>query len=163
VLRNEDFKDDKKDAGEIGSGHSVTALYEIVPAGVDVDAPDVGPLKYQTRPVTRATDASELATINVRYKAPDGDTSRPITAVIRNRVQPMSGNLAFASAVAEFGMLLRESDHRGRASYQSAASRARAHRGSDPEGYRAEFVKLVDLAASLKSVAREVAEPSASP
>ena len=150
VLRNEDFMDDKKDAGEIGSGHSVTALYEIIPAGVDVDAPDVDPLKYQTRPVTRAADASELATVNVRYKAPDGDTSRPIAAVIRNRVQPMSGNLAFASAVAEFGMLLRGSDHRGRASYESAASRARTHRGSDPEGYRAEFVKLVDLAASLR-------------
>jgi Ca-activated chloride channel homolog len=149
VLRNEDFKDDKKDAGEIGSGHSVTALYEIIPAGVDVDASDVDPLKYQTRPATRARDASELATVNVRYKAPDGDTSRLVSAVIRNRVQPMSGNLAFASAVAEFGMLLRESDYGGRASYESAASRARTHRGPDPDGYRAEFVKLVDLAASL--------------
>jgi Ca-activated chloride channel family protein len=150
VLRNEDFKDDKKDAGEIGSGHSVTALYEIIPAGEDVGASDVDPLKYQTRPATRARDASEVATVNVRYKAPDGDTSRLVSAVIRNRVQPMSGNLAFASAVAEFGMLLRESDYRGRASYESTASRARAHRGSDPEGYRTEFVKLVDLAASLK-------------
>jgi Ca-activated chloride channel homolog len=109
----------------------------------------VDPLKYQTRPATRAIDASELATVHVRYKAPDGDTSRPISAVIRNRVRPMSGNLAFASAVAEFGMLLRASEHRGRASYGSAASRARTYRGSDPEGYRAEFVKLVDLAASF--------------
>jgi hypothetical protein len=143
-------KNDKKDAGEIGSGHSVTALYEIVPVGVGVDAPDVDPLKYQTGPAVRATDASELATVNVRYKAPDGDTSRPIAAVIRNRVQPMSGNLAFASAVAEFGMLLRESEHRGKASYESVASRARTYRGSDPEGYRMEFIKLVELAASFR-------------
>ena len=153
VLRNEDFKDDKKDAGEIGSGHSVTALYEIIPAGADVDAPDVDPLKYQQRLAPSGTaSANELATVRVRYKAPDGDTSQLVTAVIRNRVQPMSHNLGFASAVAEFGMLLRHSDHRGRASYPSVISRARAFRGADAEGYRVEFAKLVDLAASLSGV-----------
>jgi Ca-activated chloride channel family protein len=155
VLRNEDFKDDRKDAGEIGSGHSVTALYEIVPAGVDVDAPDVEPLKYQAPLAPRGDiDSNELATVNVRYKAPDGDTSRLVTAAVRNAVRPMSANLAFASAVAEFGMLLRSSDHRGRASYQSVISRARAHRGADPEGYHAEFIKLVDLAAGLNALQR---------
>ena len=91
----------------------------------------------------------------MRYKSPDGDTSRLVTSVIRNRVQPLSSNLGFASAVAEFGMLLRNSDHRGRASYSSVLTRARAFRGADPEGYRAEFVKLVDLAASVRTVPAE--------
>ena len=79
MLRNEDFNDDKKDAGEIGAGHSVTALYEIVPAGGEVEAPAVDPLKYQRhRPssATRAASSDELMTVKLRYKAPDGDTSR---------------------------------------------------------------------------------------
>jgi Ca-activated chloride channel family protein len=153
VLRNEDFNDDRKDAGEIGAGHSVTALYEIIPAGTDVDAPSVDPLRYQQRPNrTRAADTSELATVKVRYKAPDGDTSRLITTVIQAKPRVMSPNLGFASAVAEFGMLLTGSEHRSRASYQSAATRARMFRGSDPEGYRTEFVRLVDLAAGLRDL-----------
>ena len=93
--------------------------------------------------------------MRVRYKAPDGDTSRLVTAVVRNRVQPLSANLGFASAVAEFGMVLRASEYRGRASYQSVVSGARTFRGEDHEGYRAEFVKLVDLAANLSGVSRE--------
>jgi Ca-activated chloride channel family protein len=150
VLRNEDFNDDKKDAGEIGAGHSVTALYEIVPAGAEIDAPSVDPLRYQQRAdPTRAANTSELATVKVRYKAPDGDTSRLITTVAQARPRAMSSNLGFASAVAEFGMLLTGSDHRSHASYKSAVSRARMYRGSDPEGYRGEFVRLVDLAAGL--------------
>ena len=150
VLRNEDFSDDKKDAGEIGEGHSVTALYEIVPAGTSVDVAAVDPLRYQ-QPATRTPPAasSELATIKVRYKAPDGDVSRLLTRVLLNADAPMSPNLAFASAVAEFGMLLRNSKHKGSASYSAAAARARNFRGSDPEGYRAEFIKLVDLTAAL--------------
>src|SRR5688572_24763752 len=79
VLRNEDFNNDKKDAGEIGAGHSVTALYEIVPAGVDVDGPPVDPLRYQPLQPARTVDASELATVKVRYKAPDADVSRLLT------------------------------------------------------------------------------------
>jgi Ca-activated chloride channel family protein len=150
VLRNEDFNDDKKDAGEIGAGASVTALYEIIPAGAEVDASSVDPLRYQQRPdPTRAANTSELATVKVRYKAPDGDTSRLITTVMQARPRAMSANLGFASAVAEFGMLLTGSEHRGNASYQSAVTRARMFRGSDSEGYRAEFVRLVDLAAGL--------------
>jgi Ca-activated chloride channel family protein len=153
VLRNEDFNDDRKDAGEIGAGHSVTALYEIIPAGAEVDAPSVDPLRYQQRPDrTRAADSSELATVKVRYKAPDGDASRLITTVIQARSRGMSPNLGFASAVAEFGMLLTGSEHRNRASYESAVARARMFRGSDPEGYRTEFVRLVDLAAGLRDL-----------
>jgi len=150
VLRNEDFNDDKKDAGEIGAGHSVTALYEIIPAGTEVDAPSVDPLRYQQKPdPTRAANTSELATVKVRYKAPDGDTSRLITTVVQARPRAMSPNLGFASAVAEFGMLLTGSEHRGRASYESAVTRARMFRGSDSEGYRAEFARLVEIAAGL--------------
>jgi Ca-activated chloride channel family protein len=150
VLRKEDFNDDKKDAGEIGAGHSVTALYEIIPAGTEVDAPSVDPLRYQQKPdPTRAANTSELATVKVRYKAPDGDTSRLITTVVQARPRAMSPNLGFASAVAEFGMLLTGSEHRGHASYESAVTRARMFRGSDSEGYRAEFVRLVEIAAGL--------------
>ena len=152
VLRSEDFNNDKKDAGEIGEGHSVTALYEIVPAGVEVDSVD--PLKYQ-RPlpqVLATADARELATVKVRYKAPDADASRLITRVMLNANAPMSANLGFASAVAEFGMLLRDSEHKGTASYSALITRARGFRGTDPEGYRAEFIKLADLAAALHAL-----------
>ena len=153
ALRNEDFNNDRKDAGEIGEGHSVTALYEIVPAGVEVDTPAVDPLRYQQPPGrTAAANARELATVKVRYKAPDGDASRLITRVMRNADAPMSTNLGFASAVAEFGMLLRNSEHKGSASYGALVARARSFRGNDPEGYRAEFIKLADLAAALHAL-----------
>jgi Ca-activated chloride channel family protein len=154
LLRSEDFNNDRKDAGEIGEGHAVTALYEIVPAGVEVERPWVDPLKYQQPlpQVRAATDARELATVKVRYKAPDGDVSRLIARVMLNAPSPMSANLGFASAIAEFGMLLRNSEHKGTASYGALITRARSFRGTDPEGYRAEFIKLVDLAAALHAL-----------
>jgi Ca-activated chloride channel family protein len=146
ALRNEEFNDDTKDAGEIGAGHSVTALYEIVPAGEDVAGPTVDPLRYQMRAdLPGAPDSGELATLKLRFKAPEGDVSRLISMAVRNDVRAMSPNVGFASAVAEFGMLLRGSEHRGRASYESAARRARLFRGADAEGYRAEFVRMVEL------------------
>jgi Ca-activated chloride channel family protein len=151
LLRNQDFNDDKKDAGEIGAGHSVTALYEIVPVGEQVDGAGVDPLKYQS--VTRATDAAgsgEMLTVKVRYKAPDGDTSQLLSRVLLNRPSAMTENLGFASAVAEFGMLLRGSPDLGSASFQAVTARARKFRGSDEEGYREQFIQLVDRAASLR-------------
>jgi Ca-activated chloride channel homolog len=154
LLRREDFNDDRKDAGEIGSGHSVTALYEIVPAGVELD-PAVDPLKYQREVVlapTAAAAADELVTVKLRYKAPDGDASQLLTRVVRPQPGAMSANLGFASAVAEFGMLLRESPNRGAASFESATQRARKFRGEDGEGYRAEFIRMAELAASLRSL-----------
>ena len=151
VLQREDFNDDKKDAGEIGAGHSVTALYEIVPVGVKVDEPNVDALKYQRQPRdTRAAASAELMTVKVRYKAPDGETSRLLTHVQMDRPSAMTANLGFASAVAEFGMLLRESPSRGDASFESAASRARTFRGQDDEGYRNEFIQLVERASNLR-------------
>jgi Ca-activated chloride channel family protein len=93
---------------------------------------------------------TEVASVKVRYKAPDGDTSRLVMKLLRDSDAPMSANLAFASAVAEFGMLLRHSEHKGDASYAAVAARARRFRGNDPEGYRAEFIKLAELAAGLQ-------------
>ena len=152
VLRHEDFNDDRKDAGEIGAGHSVTALYEIVPAGAEPGGPGIDPLKYQQRPAQTAAAASgELLTVKLRYKEPDGDASRLTEVAVRNRVAPLGANLGFASAIAEFGLRLRGSAHAGDAGYAAAAARARRFRGADPEGYRAEFVKLTELAASLKN------------
>jgi len=151
LLQREDFNDDKKDAGEIGAGHSVTALYEIAPVGVAVEGAGVDPLKYQREARdTRAAASGELMTVKVRYKAPDGETSRLLTHVQMNRPMVMSANLGFASAVAEFGMLLRDSPSRGDASFGSAASRARTFRGRDEEGYREEFVRLLARASGLR-------------
>ena len=151
LLKHEDFNDDKKDAGEIGAGHSVTALYEIVPAGEKVDGAEVDPLKYQReKGQSGAAGSGELLTVKVRYKAPDGDTSQLLSRVVMNRPSQMTANLGFASAVAEFGMLLRESPSLGNVSFESVRARATKFRGEDQEGYRAQFVQLVDRAASLR-------------
>jgi Ca-activated chloride channel family protein len=153
VLKNEDFNDDTKDAGEIGAGHSVTALYEIIPPGVPIDSPAVDRLRYQqAMRVTSASGSSELATIKIRYKDPDGHSSRLVSTVVRDRVQPMSANLGFVSAVAEFGMLLRSSKYRGSASFAALTARAQRFRGPDAEGYRSEFVRIADQAAGLHAL-----------
>jgi Ca-activated chloride channel family protein len=153
-LRARDFNDDTKDAGEMGAGHSVTALYEIVPPGEAENGAAVDPLKYQ-RPATAAPTATvlvpsnELMTVKVRYKRPDGDTSRLVTVPVVSRYTASPKHVGFAAAVAEFGMLLRESPFKADASWADAARLATAHRGPDPDGYRAEFVRLIDLAAAL--------------
>jgi Ca-activated chloride channel family protein len=150
VLRNEDFNDDRKDAGEIGAGHTVTALYEIVPAGTEIELPGIDPLKYQRPPAPAAGAArDELMTVKLRYKAPDADESRLLSVVVKNATGELSPNVGFAAAVAEFGMLLRQSPHRGSATHAGAAALARRFRGADPDGYRAEFVRLVELAEAL--------------
>jgi Ca-activated chloride channel family protein len=150
VLQHQDFNDDKKDAGEIGAGHTVTALYEIVPPGQPVEGGMVDPLKYQDQlKPNAASESGELMTVKLRYKQPDGDASQLISVAVRNASGELTGNLGFASAVAEFGMLLRKSEYKGEATWSSARDLARRFRGSDPDGYRAEFIRLVDLAASL--------------
>ena len=151
VLRNEDFNNDRKDAGEIGAGHTVTALYEIVPPGVPFELPGVDPLKYQ-QPVNAAGGSdvpNEMMTVKLRYKEPDADASKLMTFVVVNRLTPGAANIGFASAVAEFGMALRRSEHRGTATFNDAAVLARRHRGIDENGYRAEFVRLIELANAL--------------
>ena len=149
LLRAEDFNDDAKDAGELGAGHTVTALYEIVPVGVesDVKVGGVDSLRYRRpAPAARAAPEAgdELAFVKVRYKAPDGATSRLLQHPVADRVRAPSTDLTFAAAVAGFGMLLRESPHRGSATWAQVAELAAAGRGADPEGYRAEFIGLVD-------------------
>ncbi len=148
LLRNEDFTDDKKDAGEVGSGHSVTALYEVVPVGVNTDVtirmPDS--LRYQRRNAQSTSAAGpELLFVKVRYKRPDGDESRLISQpVLAQAGQMPSADFQFQAAVAEFGLLLRNSDFRGKAELGHVIAAAREARGRDPDGYRAEFVRLAE-------------------
>ncbi len=154
VLRAEDFSDDRKDAGEIGAGHSVTALYEIVPAGVAASVPGVDPLKYQDAGrASAAAGSGELLTVKLRYKEPDGERSR-LQSVAVKRGEPSqkaSASLRFASAVAAFGMLLRDSEHKGSASWETVRRLVAEAGGEDAEGYRAEFLGLVDRAEALTS------------
>ena len=151
LLAKEDFSDDKKDAGEIGVGHTVTALYEIIPAGQAVPgSPSVDPLKYQ-RPEQDANAAStsnELLTVKLRYKAPDGDKSKlmevPFTADNIPSFDAASEDFRFASAVAAFGMKLRGSPDAGKISWPEIQDIARGALGNDPGSYRAEFLTLVE-------------------
>ena len=148
-LAAKDFNDDKKDAGEIGSGHAMTALYEIVPAGSIEKVADVDPLKYQKR-----TEAGrgEVCTVKLRWKKPDGDTSelREIP-VAECEVAPKtpSEDFRFASAVAEYALILSDSKFKGAASFDAVLDRARKAKGEDAEGYRAEFIRLVETAQLL--------------
>jgi Ca-activated chloride channel homolog len=156
VMANEDFDDDTKDAGEIGAGHSVTALYEIVPTGARTPGKPRGDLKYQQEPRTaRAARSDELLTVAVRYKQPDAGESRRVSATVLKTPRAMTANLGFASAVAEFGMLLRESPHAGRASYGAVLDRARRYSGDDRHGYQREFIGIVERAAQLADRRRE--------
>jgi Ca-activated chloride channel family protein len=153
LLAAEDFNDDTKDAGEIGAGHTVTALYEIVPASVSIDLPDVDPLKYQQpAPVTDASATGELFTLKLRYKPPDGDTSSllsyPVTDSGRSWDQATS-DFKFAAAVAAFGMQLRHSPHTGGCSFKTIVTLASQGMGADTHGYRKEFVSLVKKASKL--------------
>jgi Ca-activated chloride channel family protein len=149
LLRNEDFADDKKDAGEVGSGHSVTALYEVLPVGatpdVEIRMPDS--LRYQRRPTItgESTMSPELLFVKVRYKQPDGDTSRLLSQPVlaADNRQP-SVDFRFQAAVAEFGLLLRHSDFRAKADLGHVIAAARDALGKDDGGYRAEFVRLAE-------------------
>src|SRR4029453_6813362 len=154
LLRAEDFDDDRKDAGEIGAGHTVTALYEVVPAGLPLDAKGTGPLKYQQPPaLSPAATSDELLTLKLRYKEPEGDVSRLLTSTVASSQETARGSerLRFAAAVAAFGPLLRGSDHRGRAPWPMVLELARSVQGDDREGYRTEFVTLASRAAELQA------------
>jgi Ca-activated chloride channel family protein len=155
ALRAEDFADDRKDAGEIGAGHTVTALYEIVPVGVDIELPSVDPLKYQ-RPAAAGpgSDTPELLTVKLRHKEPTGTRSR-LTSVAVADVEPGSegsADLRFSSAVAAFGMLLRDSEHKGSASWPQVIDLARGAVGPDLEGHRTEFLVLARNAETLATM-----------
>jgi Ca-activated chloride channel family protein len=160
LLRPEDFTDDTKDAGELGSGHTVTALYEIVPA--DGASTAKQELTYQTIQITdSAQTRNELATIRFRYKKPDGETSREIVRKIPATsvaLKKAGENIRFAAAVAEWGMVLRNSEFKGSANYSQILEMARGAKGLDSRGYRAEFIRLVEMAELLtgrNSIQRE--------
>ena len=151
MLRIEDFTDDKKDAGEVGSGHSVTALYEVVPVGVETDVtirlPDS--LRYQ-RVSAQNSGGPELLFVKVRYKTPDGDRSRLLSKpVLADAGRAPTVDFQFQTAVAEFGLLLRNSDHRGKANLDHVIAAAREALGTDPEGYRTEFVRIAEAVRGL--------------
>ncbi len=154
MLNKEDFNDDKKDAGELGSGHTVTALYEIIPAGVKSNfLKDVDPLKYQQKK-NEGVNEDELATIKFRYKAPDNNKSKLIVHTVKNGATPLenvSPNLRFAASVAGFSMLLRDSEFKGNTTFSSVIQMANHSLGNDEEGYRKEFISLVKRAQELKS------------
>ena len=146
LLKAKDFNDDKKDAGEMGAGHSVTAFYELVPPGAGSDVPKTDPLKYQR---TMPVKSPETLTVKLRYKEPKEDTSKlveiPLTAEELVKSEP-SEDFRFASSVAEVALLLRNSGVKGDASYAAAIARARKAKGIDENGYRAEFIRLAEAA-----------------
>jgi len=148
-----DFDDDKKDAGEIGSGHQVTALYEIVPVGAP-DSHEGIPLKYAKKDEKVAEpQSSEMLTLKLRYKAPDGDVSKLLTfPLAKDAVQRGVGDESFrwAAAVAAFGQLLRGSQYAGKFSINDVRDLAVGAKGEDPFGYRSEFIRLMERAAELK-------------
>ncbi len=164
ALAARDFDDDRKDAGEIGAGHSVVALYELVPAGEALDAPGQGQLRYGNRPSPvpagtglfdrRAGDpaSDELLYLKLRYKQPDGLTSRLLESPVRNeprRAEDLSVDFRFSAAVAAYGLLLRQSPFRGEATWDLVDRLAAEGLGRDPEGYRSDFRELARQAARM--------------
>lgn len=153
LLKNEDFNDDKKDAGELGAGHTVTALYEIIPAGVQSEfIKNVDKLKYQNTKVSNAAKSDEMMTLKLRYKNPSESKSNLISSVIKGTDKAFnttSENFKFSASVAAFGMLLRDSEFKGATSYKEILQWANAAKGEDTEGYRTEFVKLVSACEAM--------------
>ena len=158
LLAAEDFNDDTKDAGELGAGHSVTALYEIIPTGVQspADARGLDSLRYQTT-VTRSevADDAELMFVKLRYQEPGGSESRLVTHPVERIEESPSEDYRFAAAVAASGMLLRDSEHCADFSLDDVATLARNAMGEDREGYRAEFLRLLDRSRSLELLAMQ--------
>ncbi|MBO9683279.1 MAG: VWA domain-containing protein [Flavisolibacter sp.] len=153
MLASEDFNDDQKDAGELGSGHTVTALYEVIPVGVkDEFTKSVDALKYQTNRTINSNHSNEIITVKLRYKKPDEDVSKLITKAViddHKSLASASDNFRFSAAVAEFGLLLRNSEFKENSSYQQVISLAKSAKGKDVNGYRSEFINLVSSTTSL--------------
>jgi secreted protein with Ig-like and vWFA domain len=161
MLAKEDFNDDRKDAGEIGAGHTVTAFYEIVPAGVEPPPPAVDPLKYQpapaaapvaaAKPAAAAPASDETMTVKLRWKAPDKDVSELMEVPVRDSGTPLSEaspETRWAASVAMFAANLRQSPTI-RVPWDDIRRLAQSAKGSDPHGYRGEFLQLIDRAASV--------------
>ncbi|MCI0639152.1 MAG: VWA domain-containing protein [Gemmataceae bacterium] len=153
LLKDQDFNDDGKDAGDMGAGHAVTALYEIVPPGVKLHAAKIDPLRYQKTPApTVNADTPELLTVKVRYIPPEGRVSSLLAQPLRNSMRSVtdaSSDFRFSAAVAAFGMLLRDSPHKGNATFDMVRDLAGSAMEFDPNGSRAEFLRLVGTAQGL--------------
>jgi len=153
MLASEDFNDDQKDAGELGSGHTVTALYEVIPAGVEDEfTKSVDNLKYQSNRTATASNSNEIMTVKLRYKKPDEDVSKLISQAVIDDNKPLastSDNFRFSAAVAEFGLLLRNSEFKENGNFQQVISLAKSAKGNDVNGYRNEFINLVESTTSL--------------
>jgi len=144
ILNKEDFNNDKVDAGDIGSGHSVTALYEIIPGNSQETVASVDPLSYQDIKVKNSND---IMTLKIRYKDPNGSTSKLITSKVgQTDVGKTTDNFKLAASVAEFGMLLRNSEFKEQSSYDEAIRLAKEAKGSDTYGYRSEYITLLEKA-----------------
>ena len=153
LLKDEDFNNDAKDAGDMGAGHTVTALYEVIPVGVKNDyVGKVDDLKYQEKEKTivKPTGSNELLTVKLRYKSPDKDKSKKMDLpFVDPKGNNVSSDFKFASAVAMFGQLLRNSDFKGDATYDKVIDLAKQGLDNDEKGYRREFVRLVEAAKGL--------------
>jgi Ca-activated chloride channel family protein len=152
LLNAEDFKDDKKDAGEMGSGHQVTALYEIIPIGVDTQIPEVDKLKYQQQKGSNSNHNNEMATLKCRYKEPDGNNSIADSLIIKESTNKQAGptsNFKLATGIAQFGMLLRDSEYKGNSTIDNTVELVKQGRGNDEEGYAGELIRLIESARSL--------------
>ncbi len=147
MLKNEDFNNDKKDAGDLGSGHTVTALYEVIPVGVESEFFKIDDLKYQTTSINPTAEKSkELMTIKFRYKKPDEDVSKLIVHTLtdgNNSLSKTSANFRWSASVAAFGMLLRDSEYIKGFTYDEVVQGAQNSKGEDKEGYRTEFINMV--------------------
>lgn len=155
MLRAEDFRDDTKDAGELGAGHTVTALYELIPAGSREAIPELDSLRYQSSQVTEeARTSQELAVVKLRYKLPSEDTSIPLESPVLNmplRNSQTSDRFRFAASVAGYGLLLQNSTFKGNLTWDMVQSLASRSLGADPYGYGREFQQLVDRARQIQS------------
>ena len=148
ILNKEDFNDDKKDAGEIGCGHTVTALYELIMADSEEEKNTVDPLEYQK---VATVKSKNIMTLKIRYKKPDEDVSQLIKKRFKVSDLKATDNIKFASSVAEFGMLLRDSEHKEKANYNQVLTMAKDSKGDDSYGYKSDFIKLVEIAELLSN------------
>ncbi len=146
-MAKEDFNNDTKLGGDMGVGHTVTALYEIIPVGVkDSFTASVDPLKYQKTTVDdEDNNSAEIMTIKFRYKKPDSERSKKETVVVKdNPAANTSEDFRFAAAVAEYGMLLRDSQFKQNSKFDQLITLAKSAKGKDDDGYRAEFIRLAE-------------------
>ena len=165
MLRAQDFKDDTKDAGELGAGHTVTALYQLIPVGVKSDLPEVDELKYQETKIKEdARKSNELMLVKFRYKKPDGEKSILIEKAVGEEIiafDQTSNNFRFSASVAGFGLLLRDSEYKGNLNLDRVIAMAKKAKGEDPFGYRNEFITLLekcDLLVADRKIS-EIARP----